>query len=218
MEYIFLIIVLILSIIIHEIAHGSVAYYLGDPTAKYAGRLTLNPLKHLDPFGSVILPLLLLLFRSPILFAYAKPVPINPRNFRDQRYGSLKVALAGPLSNLSIALVFGLTLRFFPGLVSISNFSLMFAGIIFINILLAVFNLIPIPPLDGSHVLFTFLPYSMQRIKIFLRQYGMFVLFFFLYLIISGIIPLLYIIVLIYELIAGPEAIEPLIRFFELFQ
>jgi len=218
MEYIFLIIILILSIIIHEIAHGSVAYYLGDPTAKYAGRLSLNPLKHLDPFGSIILPLLLIVFRSPILFAYAKPVPINPRKFRDQKYGSLKVALAGPLSNLSIALVFGLVLRFVPGISAISGLSAIFAGIVFINILLAVFNLVPIPPLDGSHILFTFLPYSMQHIKIFLRQYGMFILLFFLYLVVSGIIPILYIIVLIYGFITGPEAIEPLVRFFELFQ
>lgn len=178
MEYLFLIIVLIFSVIIHEIAHGSVAYYLGDPTAKYAGRLTLNPLKHLDPIGSIILPLFLIIMRSPILFAYAKPVPINPYNFKDQKYGSLKVSLAGPLSNLSIALVFGLALRFIPQVSLLPGLIVMFSYIVYINILLAVFNLIPIPPLDGSHILFALLPYEAKKIELFLRQFGMFILLF----------------------------------------
>jgi len=178
MEYIFLIIVLIFSVIIHEIAHGSVAYYLGDPTAKYAGRLTLNPLKHLDPMGSIILPLFLIILRSPILFAYAKPVPINPYNFKDQKYGSLKVALAGPASNLSIALIFGLALRFIPQITFLPGLIVMFSYIVYINILLAIFNLIPIPPLDGSHILFALLPYEAKKIELFLRQFGIFILFF----------------------------------------
>lgn len=181
MEYIFLIIVLILSIIIHEVAHGSVAYYLGDPTAKYAGRLTLNPLKHLDPIGSIILPLFLIIFKSPILFGYAKPVPINPRNFRDQRYGSMKVALAGPAANLLIALFFGLILRFFPGLFVFPGLIEMFSFIVYINILLAIFNLLPVPPLDGSHILFALLPYSARNIKIFLSQFGLFILLFIIF-------------------------------------
>jgi len=181
MEYIFLIIILILSIIIHEVAHGSVAYHLGDPTAKYAGRLTLNPLKHLDPIGSIILPLFLIIFKSPILFGYAKPVPINPRNFRDQRYGSLKVALAGPASNLAIALFFGLILRFFPGLIIFPGLAEMFSFIVYINILLAIFNLLPIPPLDGSHILFALLPLSARNIKIFLQQFGLFILLFIIF-------------------------------------
>ena len=217
MEVLFLIIILIFSVIIHEIAHGSVAYYLGDPTAKYAGRLTLNPLKHLDFFGSIILPLLLLLFRSPILFGYAKPVPINPHNFKDQKYGSLKVALAGPASNLAIAIIFGLLLRFVPFATDVPGISFMFAGIIFINILLAIFNLIPVPPLDGSHILFSFLPYSAIRIKIFLQRYGMFVLLIVIYLIMMGVIPLMQIILLLYGFIVGPKGIEPLISFFEFF-
>jgi len=181
MEYIFLIIILILSIIIHEVAHGSVAYHLGDPTAKYAGRLTLNPLKHLDPIGSIILPLFLIIFKSPILFGYAKPVPINPRNFRDQRYGSLKVALAGPASNLAIALFFGLILRFFPGLIIFPGLAEMFSFIVYINILLAIFNLLPVPPLDGSHILFALLPLSARNIKIFLQQFGLFILLFIIF-------------------------------------
>ncbi|GAI25948.1 unnamed protein product [marine sediment metagenome] len=111
MEILFQIIVLLFSIVIHEVSHGTVANYLGDPTAKYAGRLTLNPLKHLDPIGSVIVPVFLILMTGTGI-GWAKPVPINPRNFRDQKYGSLKVALAGPGANLGIALIFGLILIF----------------------------------------------------------------------------------------------------------
>jgi len=185
MEYFFLIIILIFSVIIHEIAHGSVAYYLGDPTAKYAGRLTLNPLKHLDPIGSVIVPIFLVIMSQAtgggIIFGWAKPVPVNPYNFRDQKYGSLKVALAGPASNLSVALVFGLILRFFPGLFFIQGIVLMFSYIVYINILLAVFNLIPVPPLDGSHILFSLLPDSARKIKMFFQQFGMFVLLFIIF-------------------------------------
>ena len=122
MEYVFLIIILIFSIVIHEVSHGAMANYLGDPTAKYAGRLTLNPLRHLDPIGSVILPLFLILMAKltggGIIIGWAKPVPINPYNFRDQKYGSAKVALAGPAANLIIGLVFGLALRFFPAIVA----------------------------------------------------------------------------------------------------
>ena len=181
MEYIFIIIILLFSVIIHEVAHGAVAYHLGDPTAKYAGRLSLNPLKHLDPIGSVILPLILVAVKSPFLIGWAKPVPVNPYNFKDQKYGSLKVSLAGPGANLIIALFFGLLLRFvfFP----IPSISLMFSYIVYINILLAVFNLIPIPPLDGSHILFTFFPYSpeAERIKLFLERFGMVILIFIIF-------------------------------------
>lgn len=181
METLFLIIILIFSVIIHEVAHGGVAYYLGDQTAKYAGRLTLNPLKHLDPMGSIFLPALLIIFNSPILFGYAKPVPINPYNFKDQKYGSLKVALAGPASNLLVALFFGLILRFVPAILGIPGLVLMFSYIIYINILLAVFNLIPVPPLDGSHILFALLPYQAIEVQRFLRQFGMFILLFIIF-------------------------------------
>jgi Zn-dependent protease len=174
METIILIIVLIFSVVIHEVAHGVRAYHLGDPTAKYAGRLTLNPIRHLDPIGSILLPVFLIIIGSPILFGWAKPVPFNPYNLRDQKYGSAKVALAGPASNLLVALVFGLLIRFFPGLAELP--AIFLSAIVFINILLAVFNLMPIPPLDGSHILFTFLPYSMQRFRIMLSQYGFLIL------------------------------------------
>ena len=185
MEYLFLIVILLFSIVIHEVSHGTMALYLGDPTAKYAGRLTLNPIKHLDPIGSVILPLFLILMAKlmggGIIFGWAKPVPINPYNFRDQKYGSAKVALAGPGSNLAIALVFGLALRFFPAIATIPGLPLMFSYIVYINILLAVFNLLPVPPLDGSHILFTFLPPGMENIKIFLSQFGLFILLFIIF-------------------------------------
>jgi len=185
MEYIFLIIVLILSIIIHEIAHGSVAYYLGDPTAKYAGRLTLNPLKHIDPIGSTLVPLFLIIMSritgGGIIFGWAKPVPINPRNFQDQKYGSMKVALAGPASNFVIALVFGLILRFLPSSIAFPGLIVMFSYVVYINILLAIFNLLPVPPLDGSHILFALLPSSARNIKIFLSQFGFFILLFIIF-------------------------------------
>jgi len=183
--FIFQLTVLLFSVVIHEVSHGVMALHLGDPTAKYAGRLTLNPLKHLDPIGSVILPIFLILMAKlmggGIIFGWAKPVPINPYNFRDQKYGSAKVALAGPGSNLAVALFFGLALRFFPGLGTISGLYLMFSFIVYINILLAVFNLLPIPPLDGSHILFTFLPYSAQDIKIILSRFGLFILLFIIF-------------------------------------
>lgn len=185
MEYLFLVVILIFSIVIHEVSHGAMANYLGDPTAKYAGRLTLNPIKHLDPIGSVVLPIFLILMAKltggGIIFGWAKPVPINPLNFRDQKYGGAKVALAGPASNLVIALIFGLALRFFPVIYVISGLSLMFSFIVYVNILLAVFNLLPVPPLDGYHILFTFLPPRMEKIKIFLSQYGLFILLFIIF-------------------------------------
>ncbi|MDP3882671.1 MAG: site-2 protease family protein [Candidatus Staskawiczbacteria bacterium] len=186
---IFFLIVLLFSVIIHELSHGYVANSLGDPTAKYAGRLTLNPIKHLDPFGSVILPLLFLLISflpggQPFIFGWAKPVPINPYNFKDQKWGTLKVSIAGPLSNFAVALVFGLFIRFFsyPQLAPLIQ---LFSIIVFLNILLGLFNLIPIPPLDGSWILFRFLPAGAERVRVFLQQYGFFIIIFLLF---SGIL------------------------------
>ncbi|MDO8633393.1 MAG: site-2 protease family protein [bacterium] len=179
---IFQIVILIFSIVLHEVSHGWVANSLGDPTAKNAGRLTLNPLPHIDPLGSIFLPLLLAFFHSPALIGWAKPVPINPMNLTDQKWGNLKVALAGPASNVILAVVFGLVLRFTP-LNSTGPLFEAILHIININLLLALFNLIPIPPLDGSHVLFTLLPRSLDALKNFLAQYGplliLFLVFFF---------------------------------------
>lgn len=200
--FIFFFIVLIFSVILHEISHGYVALHLGDPTAKYAGRLSLNPLKHLDPIGSVFLPLFLitlsLITRGGIIFGWAKPVPINPLNFRDQKYGSAKVAIAGPLSNFLIALIFGLILRFIP----LQNISLIyfFSTIIYINLLLFLFNLLPIPPLDGSHILFTFLPLEARALRIFLYQWGFFLLLVFIFFGFKYLLPLIF---WIYKIIVG---------------
>jgi Zn-dependent protease len=175
---IFFLIVLLFSIVIHEVAHGSVANWLGDSTAKYAGRLTLNPIKHLDPFGSVLLPFLLILFKSPILFGWAKPVPINPYNFKNPRWDEAKVSLAGPGANILIALFFGFLIRFLPLSISLLN---LFSIIVILNLVLAVFNLIPIPPLDGSHILSAILPEKYWKLKVLLQQYGLFILIFFIF-------------------------------------
>lgn len=153
---IFQIVILIFSVVLHEVAHGYMANYLGDPTARLAGRLTLNPLKHIDPKGSVFLPLILKLTGSPILIGYAKPVPYNPYNLRG-KWGEALVALAGPGTNILLALIFGLAIRFFGGMIDLALVRA-FAVIVFINMLLALFNLIPVPPLDGSKIFSTLLP------------------------------------------------------------
>ena len=163
-DFIFQIIILIFSVIIHEISHGFTALYFGDKTAQYEGRLTLNPMKHLDWFGSVILPLALYLTNAGFMIGWAKPVPYNPYNLRNRNIAEPLISLAGPVSNLFVATVFGFIIR---GLLSsnISNQPLIgiFSFVILINISLAVFNLIPIPPLDGSKILFAFLPTSAKH-------------------------------------------------------
>ena len=210
METIFFIIILFLSIIIHEIAHGAVANHLGDPTAKYAGRLTLNPIKHLDPIGSVFLPLLLIITGSPFLIGWAKPVPVNPYNLRNPKKDMAKIAVAGPAVNFFVAIFFALLIHFF----SIPKEVLtIFSIIIFLNVLLGVFNLVPIPPLDGSKILFSFLPSSFEHIQIWMEQFSMFLFFGFLFLIISGIFPLFHIVLLLFAFIAGPEAVQALFQF-----
>ncbi len=178
---IFFIIVLFFSVIIHEIAHGSVAFYLGDPTAKYAGRLTLNPLSHIDPIGSVILPLFLFLTTAgngPI-FGWAKPVPVNPYNFKDQKWGEVKVSLAGPAANILIAVIFGLLIRFFRVPEPLFTF---FSIISIYNFALGIFNLVPIPPLDGYHILFRFLPADTSNFKNLMMRYSLVVLLAFILL------------------------------------
>jgi len=177
---IFTLIVLLFSIIIHELAHGSVALYLGDPTAKVRGRLTLNPLKHLDPFGSIVLPLLMLLItfgRGPV-FGWAKPVPINPNNFRDKRWGSLKVAAAGPAVNFFVAIIFALLIRF---LNLPDSFFLFFSIIAIYNFLWGIFNLLPLPPFDGSWILFSLLPEKWQGVRVFLQEYGLIIILFIIF-------------------------------------
>ena len=161
---IFSLIVLLFSVMIHELAHGYVAYSLGDPTAKYAGRLTLKSLKTFGSFGSVILPLLLLVAPAARanFFGWAKPVPINPYNFKDQKWGSLKVSIAGPSTNFAIAIIFGLFIRFlnFPQIAPLIE---LLGIVVFYNFLWGIFNLVPIPPLDGSWILFKFLPQGWNK-------------------------------------------------------
>lgn len=155
----FLYIIIICSAVFHEFFHGWTAYQLGDPTAKYAGRLTLNPLKHIDPMGTVIIPLFLLLFAGAFI-GWAKPVPYNPYNLKDQKWGSTKVAFAGPGANFLIALIFSVLFRFLP---ITESFFIAISWIIYINIFLGLFNLIPIPPLDGSKLLMDLFPKYSQR-------------------------------------------------------
>jgi len=161
----FSIIVLIFSAVMHEFAHGWMANYLGDPTARYMGRLTLNPIPHIDLMGSIIIPLVLILSNAGAIIGWAKPVPYNPYNLKDQKNGPALVGAAGPASNLLLALFFGIIVRIMPAEGMFLNFISLFEIIVYINILLAVFNLVPIPPLDGSKLLFSFLPYSMHKLQ-----------------------------------------------------
>jgi Zn-dependent protease len=162
---IYLYVIIILSATFHEYAHSFMAYRLGDTTAKDEGRMSLNPMRHLDFIGTVIIPLFLL-FTSGFFVGWAKPVPYNPLNLRDRKYGDLKVGIAGPLANLLIALILGLILRF----VLTGGLNLALAMIVYINISLALFNLIPIPPLDGSKIVMNLFP---------LRRYAMLEMSFF---------------------------------------
>ncbi len=207
----FYLFVFIYSVIIHEVAHGVVALWLGDLTAKYADRLNLNPAKHVDPFGSILLPGLLFLTQSPFLIGWAKPVPYNPYNLRNQKWGPTWVALAGPASNFVMALVAATIASLLPmsflmkkdilgrfygvisgqggflerfelfatalsGSVSSIFFGLMLI-VIFWNVVLGCFNLLPIPPLDGSKILYTLFGIKEQTM-LFLEQYGLFIMIF----------------------------------------
>ena len=172
--------VLLFAVVIHEVSHGWVAEKLGDPTARYAGRLTLNPLPHIDLFGSIILPAMLLLSQSPILFGYAKPVPVNPFNLRNPKKDMMWVGLSGPVSNLATALCCGILFRLFfrPELIGGLKIILALLAVgVYISLILACFNMIPIPPLDGSRVLMHFLPPQYEYAFRNLERYGMFIIF-----------------------------------------
>ncbi len=230
MEIIFLLLILIFSIIIHEVAHGSMADMQGDSTARHAGRLTLNPINHLDPVGSFLVPILCVILPTRFIFGWAKPVPVNPYNFKDQKYGQLKVAFSGPGANLLVAGFFGIAGRFLipeaagrslifshfltflsefrvPEGLGDAGFSGMafffFLIIIFINTLLAIFNLIPIPPLDGSHILFTFFPKIEHKVKEMYANSGILALplvFFIIYLILPIVFTMVF---LVFRVIGG---------------
>ncbi len=199
---IFYVVILIMSVVVHEFAHGYMAYLLGDNTARISGRLTLNPLKHLDPFGSVLLPLILVLSQAGFVIGWARPVPYNPNNLRNGRKGNIMVSIAGIVANLAIAILFGLLMRFAPefGLPLYTSdpsiihpFYKITSIIVITNLVLSLFNLIPIPPLDGSKILFSILPPQLRHIQNFLEQWGMFILLFFVIFLWSQVAPLIYI-------------------------
>jgi len=181
------IIFIIMGAIIHEYCHGWAANEMGDSTAKDLGRLTLNPLAHIDPIGSILLPVLTLLAPGNFLFAYAKPVPYNPRNLKYQTWGPALVGIAGPLSNLVIAFTLGLVMRFAP----LSEFTAFLSIGVWANVILAVFNMVPIPPLDGSKVLFAMLPDRFRGIQYFLERYGIFLFFIFIFSLFRFVSPIM---------------------------
>ena len=182
-QFIFFILVLIFSIVIHEVSHGAMANILGDHTAKRLGRLTLNPIKHIDPVGSLLVPVLSYFASNGALpFGWAKPVPYNPYNLRDQRWGEAKVAAAGPLSNIALAVFFGTIIRLASNgafILGAPQMEILFT-IVVVNLSLAVVNLIPIYPLDGSRVFFSFFPFHMRHIQEFMERYWLAFIAFFL--------------------------------------
>ncbi|MEK7574878.1 MAG: site-2 protease family protein [Patescibacteria group bacterium] len=201
LDPIFSILLLVMSVVIHEVCHGYAAEALGDPTARYAGRLTLNPLKHIDPIGSVIVPFILSLIPPYVVFGWAKPVPVNPYNFKNQRWGEALVAAAGPASNFAIALIFGLMIRldtlyqFLP-----TSFLSISAGLVLINLLLGVFNLVPVTPLDGSKILFGILSPRFLVVKDWLERHTIIVFLFFVFFLWQFVDP---VIALLFRLITG---------------
>lgn len=209
-DFIFIILILIFSVVLHEVSHGYAANYLGDPTARLAGRLTLNPLKHLDLIGSVIIPAILILTNAGFVFGWAKPVPYNPYNLRKGgKLAEAIVAGTGPASNFLIAIIFGLLMRF--GIIfgfATAPFIQIAGIIVFVNIMLGVFNLMPIPPLDGSKVLAGILPYSAgqsyRRFQDNMARYGLMAIIGFLFLFIWILGPIFAKLVsLIFVLITG---------------
>lgn len=206
---IFYVAVLIMSVVAHEFAHAYAAYKMGDDTAHLSGRLTLNPFKHLDIFGSILLPLFLVISKAGFVIGWAKPVPYNPNNIRDPKKGTIIISVVGILTNLAIAVVFGLLVRLYIStgmpIYAIDGFNLspilkISTIIVLVNIVLAIFNLIPIPPLDGSKLLFSLIPYKYRFVQNFLEQWGMFILLFFIIFLWEKVSPIIY---LLFSLITG---------------
>lgn len=169
----FYLFVFLFAAIIHEVAHGATAYKLGDSTAKDAGRLTLNPAKHIDPVGSIMLPVMLYILHSPILFGWAKPVPFNPMFLKNPKRDGGLIALAGPASNFAVALIFfGISTTMSVAGVAVPNLPTFLSIIIYVNIWLGIINLVPLPPLDGSKVLFMLLPKKWHAVELFLEKNG----------------------------------------------
>jgi Zn-dependent protease len=204
-DIVFYIVILIMSVVIHEVSHGYAAERFGDKTARYAGRLTLNPLKHLDMFGSIILPLLLVVTKANFLIGWAKPVPYNPDNLTNRRMGTLAVAFAGILANLTIAVIFAVVIRvaMYYGVVYEPLYFI--AGlIVFMNILLAFFNLMPFPPLDGSKILFAFLPLKFQYLEEVFERYAIVIFLIFIFFIWEYLSPA---VIYIFKLLVGNSAL-----------
>ena|SRR3989344_465604 len=197
LDFVFSIAILIMSVVIHEVSHGYAAYFQGDKTAEYQGRLTLNPLMHLDIWGSLLVPIISYSLGGFII-GWAKPVPYNPYNLRNQRWGEAIVAAAGPASNIVMATIFGLLIRF-TGVALPESFIQIAATAVFINILLAIFNLVPVPPLDGSKILFSLFPLNMA-IRSFFERYGLILVLFFIFFLWQLILPL---VGLLFSLITG---------------
>ncbi len=198
--FVYTLIVIVMSVVVHEVAHGAVADFLGDKTARLAGRLTLNPISHLDPIGSVFLPALTAFLGAPI-FGWAKPVPYNPNNLPRGRAPEIAVALAGVAVNFLLAIVFGLLIRFSGelGLASISFYEIA-AMIVLANLSLAIFNLIPIPPLDGSKIFLAFAPSRARNLLDQFEKYGLLVIFLFVFFAASLLHP---VITFFFELLTG---------------
>jgi len=199
-DVIFYIAILIMSVVIHEVSHGYMAEFFGDRTARHARRLTLNPLRHLDPFGSIILPALLVISHAGFVVGWAKPVPYNPDNLRNRKWGTIAVASAGILANLFIAILFGIILRLSFYFSLPAGFGSIVSLIIIVNLALAIFNLVPIPPLDGSKILFNLLPESFYPIMELLERYSLIFLIIFIMFFSDYLYPILS---FLYHLITG---------------
>lgn len=182
---VYLLPLLLFSVIVHEVAHGWMAERWGDPTARMLGRITLNPLPHIDPFGSILVPALLMVSGSGVIFGWAKPVPVTPENFRDRKMGDIAVSLAGPASNVVIALGLAALLAVVSAVAGdVPRTVWLFCSYgIFLNFILAVFNLIPIPPLDGSHVVAALLPPRLAYAYRSVGQIGLLILMGVLFLV-----------------------------------
>jgi len=191
-DTVFYIVILIMSVVIHEVSHGFMAEYFGDKTARFAGRLTLNPIKHLDMFGSIILPVLLILTNSGLIVGWAKPVPYNPDNLSNRKWGTFFVALAGILANLLIAIIFSIIIRVanYSQIVS-EPFYFICGLIVFLNLLLALFNLMPFAPLDGSKILFSLLPARFYYLEAVFERYSIFIFLIFIFFIWRHVFPIL---------------------------
>lgn len=193
----FFFLIIVPSSIIHEYAHGWMAYRLGDPTAKHEGRLTLNPLAHIDFFGTIMLPILLMwASQGSFLFAYAKPVPYNPNNLKYAKWGPALVGAAGPAANMLLAFAFAILVRLLPT----SDLTLLLSMIVYANVLLAVFNLVPVPPLDGSKVLFASMPDRFWKFRVALEKQGFVLLLLFIFFFYRLITP---IVLWVYQLFVG---------------